>query len=97
MDINLKVSFAQEDQILKLLQRIEKKMVTRDEFNVRLDEVITNVSDKAASIKSILVELQTKVDALPVDVDFAPEFDKLNGILNSLVDIDTTFPIGDGQ
>lgn len=66
------------NRILSLAERIFRDMVTRAEFNAKLDEAVASL---AAEIEQVKAAIEAKV---PEEVDLSPEFEKLSALVDGI-------------
>ena len=66
------------NRILSLAERIVLTMVTRAEFNTKLDEAVAAL---AAEIEQVKAAIEAKV---PEEIDLAPEFNKLSALVDGI-------------
>lgn len=79
------VSSSKEVNLLK--QILKELMVSREQFNARIDELVTQINAEADEVKSAIDSLQAKIAEASVPIDFGPELEKLNQVSQHLHNI----------
>jgi hypothetical protein len=69
---------AKINRILSLAERIVLTMVTRAEFDAKLDEALTVLTAEIAQVKKAIE------DKVPPEIDLAPEFEKLSALVEGI-------------
>jgi hypothetical protein len=69
------------NRILSLAERIVTTMVTRAEFDAKLDEALTVLTAEIAQVKKAIE------DKVPPEIDLAPEFKKLSALVEGIKNI----------